>query len=163
MANPYTLLAILLLALGLFGGGVSVGYKYEAGKVAAEKLEVAQQAADRARADAATESAAALQQAAKVAASRASSREKQHKLELELERDKTAKSCRVSDGTFGVLIDSIRSANGAPPSAIRIDARLPALPGTEKPISGRSGASTDGWLGRLRFLPTGKAGAGGVD
>ena len=163
MANPYTLLAILLLALGLFGGGVSVGYKWEAGKVAAEKLEVAQQAADRARADAATESAAAFEQAAKVAAQRAANREKQHKLELELERDKNAKSCRVSDGTFGVLLESIRAANGAPPSAFRIDAGLPALPGTEKPVSGRSGAGADGWLGRLRFLPAGKAGAGGVD
>ena len=163
MPNPYVLLVGLVLALGLFGSGVSIGYKWEQRANAAAQLEVAQQAADRARQDAATESAAALQQAKAAAAQRAAARQKQHALELEIARDETARNCRVSDGVFSVLQQSIRAANGTAPSAIRIDAGLPTLPGTEKPDSSRSGAGADGWFGRLRFLPGGKAGAGGVD
>jgi hypothetical protein len=62
-------------------------------------------------------------------------------------------NCRVSDLTVGLPRHSHN----------RIDAGLPALPGTIKPNSGRFGAGLDGWFGGVRLLPSGTAGAGGVD
>lgn len=161
--NPAVLLASLVTFLSACGIGFYGGYQWEVRAHARQQLETAQFAADRAREDAKTESAAALAIAEAAAKTRLASSEKRHKLDLEIARDETARNCRVSDGTFGVLLDAIRTANGAPPSAVRINAGLPALPGTAKPDSGRFGASGAGWLGGLRLLPAGKTGAGGVD
>jgi hypothetical protein len=40
--NPYALLAALLVAIGLFGGGVTVGAKWEAGRQAIENQHIAE-------------------------------------------------------------------------------------------------------------------------
>ena len=163
MLNPSILLARLVAVLVALGLGFWTGYQWEVRAHAKQQLEAANFAADKARADAKTESAEALAVAEAAAKTRLASSEKRHKLELEIARDETARNCRVSDGTFGVLLDAIRTANGAPPSAVRVDAGLPALPGTAKPVSGGFSASGAGWLGGLRLVPGGKAGAGGVD
>jgi hypothetical protein len=161
--NPYVLLACLGLAIGLFGSGVSVGYKWEAGVHARDQLAAAQSAADRAREEAKTESDAAVLAATKAEAARQAGRVKRLKLEQEIGKDEIARNCRVGAGTFSVLQQSIRAANGAPPEASGVDAAVSAIPGTPKPISGGFSALTDGWRGRLRLMPPGEAGAGRVD
>lgn len=123
-ANPYAILAALLFALGLFGSGVSVGYRYRDGRVAAERTEAAQQAAERARQESAVESAAALAHAKAQAAARAAARQKSRALELELAKDEAARTCRVSDNTYRLLNDTIRAANGAAPETRSSNAPL---------------------------------------
>jgi hypothetical protein len=161
--NPAVLLASLVTFLAAAGIGFYGGYQWEVRAHAAAQLAVANFAADKARADAKTESEAALAIAQAAAKARAATSEKRHQLELEIARDETARNCRVSDGVFGMLQQSIRSANGAPSSAVRIDGGLPTLSGTSKPVSSGFGAGAAGWLGGLRLLSIGKAGAGGVD
>lgn len=163
MFNPTLLMASLVTFLSAAGIGFYGGYQWEVRAHAKQQLEAANFAADKARADAKTESTEALAVAEAAAKTRLASSEKRHRLELEIERDKNARNCRVSDGTFGVLLDAINTANGSPPSAVRVDAGLPALPGTRKPVSSGFGASGAGWLGGLRLLSGGKTVAGGVD
>jgi hypothetical protein len=161
--TPYLPILYLALVLGLFGGGVSVGYKWEAGVHAREQLATAQSAADRAREEAAVESDAAVLAATKAEAARQAGRIKRLKLEQELAKDEIARNCRVGAGTFGVLLESIRAANGAPPEASGVNASVPTVPGTPKPISGGFSALTDGWRGRLRLMPPGEVSPGRVD
>lgn len=154
---------VLLSLVGGIGGGAYLGYQYRDGKVAGEALAAANTAANRARQDAAAESAEALAQARKAEATRQASAAKKHQLELELARDETARNCRVSDGTFRVLLESINSANGAAPEAGSVDAAVSGVPVAGQPVSGGLGTRLDEWLRGIQFLPSGKASLGRVD
>ncbi len=102
-----------VVALILAGGvGWHYGVKMERGEAALRENATAVATANAAREATEAEGRAALLAAQAAASRRAAARAKQHQLEMELARDETARNCRVSDGTLGVLRDAISSANG---------------------------------------------------
>lgn len=153
-----------LVALVLAGGiGWHYGAKMERGEAALRENATAVATANAAREATAAEGRLALRDAQAAALRRAAARAKQHQLELELARDETARNCRVSDGTLGVLNDAINRANGAEAEAGRSDGAMSAAAATGGAIGIRPG-SVDSGLGRGLFGLRGQPqAAGGVD
>ena len=160
---PYLPLIYVALAVGLFGSGVSVGHQWTEGVYAKAAAEALKGAVETARRDVEAESAASLAVAKANAARRAAATAKAHKLELEIARDETARTCRVSDSTFRVLTDSIDAANGAPPKTIRGDGSKPAVPEAGKSDSGGPVEVVTGWFRSIRGLFGGQESADRVD
>lgn len=161
--NPGLLLAVLIsLALSGFGG-YRFGVNHERGAAALRENETAVATAIAARESAEVESARALSDAQAAAKRRASARDRQHRLEMEIARDETARHCRVSDDTIRLLNDAIASANGAPPEAGHRNGALPAAAAADRPDSGRPGPLGNGYLGAIRRLPSQSPTVAGLD
>lgn len=136
MFNPYILLASLVLAVGLFGTGISIGVKWER-RDAVVALVAAQNAAiESANRDAEVEKQRALSAAKKESDARLAYRTAKLKGELDAAK-KSRPECSRDAESLGLLHDAIRSGNGETPAAGKLpDAVRPA------PISG-------GWLGAI--------------
>lgn len=145
-------LLYVAVAMGLFVGGIYVGYQWEAGVHAKALLASAKQAAETARRDAETEFAASLSVAKAGEKRRVAAIGRQHTLEQELIKDEAARTCRVSDGTLRVLNDSIDAANGAAPQAGSEHGAAAAVPEAGGADSGEPGTGVKGRLGLLQRL-----------
>lgn len=114
MLNPYVLLASLVLAIGLFGSGVSIGHKW-AGRAHAAAVVAAQvEAIERVNQDAATEKQRALAAAKTEADARAKASARRHKGELDAVLKANPVCDRDSD-SVRLLNDAIATANGDNP------------------------------------------------
>lgn len=162
MSIPYQLLAVLVVALLSGFSGYRFGVGHERGDAALRENETAVGTANALRATMARDAAADLAAAQKAATRRAAARAKSHALELELARDETARNCRVSDGTLGLLNDAISRANGAEAQAGRRDGGVPAAAAADGLDSRRSGALDHRYLGELRGLPSQSPAPGGM-
>ncbi len=131
------------------GVGWHYGVKMERGEAALRENATAVATANAAREAAEAEGRAALLAAQVAASRRAAARAKQHQLEMELARDETARHCRVSDGTLGVLNDAIARANGAKAEASGRDGAVPAATVTGGAVGLRPGALDLGFGGNL--------------
>jgi len=126
-ANPYVLLAALALAIGLFGSGVSVGYKWENRAHAAAVLDAQNAAIDAANRDVEAATARAVAQAKAEAAARLSATT----IRLKGERDAAIKArpeCTRDADSIRLLVESIDSANGQTPSTSGMSDRVPTSP-----------------------------------
>lgn len=162
MSIPYQLLAVLVVALlsGFSGYRFCVGH--ERGEAALREHDTAVATANALRDTMTRDAAADLAAAKQAAVRRAAARAKSHALELELARDETARNCRVSDGTLGLLNDAIDRANGAEAQAGRRDGGVPAAAAVAGTDRGQPGAVDHGYLGKLQRLPSQSPAAGGV-
>lgn len=107
MANPYTIIAALVLLLAIYGSGFWTGHRWAEGDAAIEVGKAISIAVAQAKA----ESDEQMKVAVKAEKTRTAARLRQQKLEQELAKDELAKTCHVSAGTFGVLQQSIDAAN----------------------------------------------------
>lgn len=156
--------AAVLVAISISAiGGYRFGVDHERGAAALRENETAVATANELRKTMARDAAADLTAAKQAAARRAAVRAKSHALELEIARDEIARNCRVSDGTFRLLNDSIASANGAETAASRRDDSVPAAAAADGANSLRPGALDHGYLGDLRRLPSQSPAVEGVD
>lgn len=111
MPNPYLLLAGLVFALGLFGSGVSIGYKWSERSHVADVVAAQNAAIERANADAEAEKQRALAAAKKEADARLAARTAR----MKGEQDAIIKSramCARDAESLGLLQQSIDAANG---------------------------------------------------
>ena len=163
MMNPYLILAALIsLALSAFGG-YRFGVDHERGAAALRENETAVATANALRETMGRDAAADLAAAQQAAARRAAARAKSHTLELELARDETARNCRVSDATLGVLNDTIARANGIETAAGRRDGAMPAAAPADRTDGVRPGTLGSGYLGNIFRLPSQSPAVDGVD
>jgi hypothetical protein len=162
MSISYQLLAILVVSMLLAFSGYRFGVSVERGEAALREHDTAVATANELRDTMERDAAADLAAAQKAAARRAAARAKSHALELEIARDETARNCRVSDGTLGLLNDAIDRANGAEAQAGRRDGGVPAAAAVAGTDRGQPGALDHGYLGELRRLPSQSPAAGGV-
>lgn len=133
MFNPYAIIAALLFAVGLFGAGVSVGYKYEAG-ANARSLVVAQDTAIKSANAAAS---AEIERTVARAKTEADERVKASTITQKGVLDAIKKSrpeCSRDATSLGLLQQSIDAANGKASTSAVVSV-------TVRPV--------DGSLGRL--------------
>ncbi len=148
MLNPYAIIAALVFAIGLFGTGVSVGYKW------AERSHVADVvAAQNAAIAGANEAAEAEKQRALAAAkaeadARLAARTARMKGEIDAAK-KARPECARDAESHGLLLDSIRVANGEKAAA------------TKLPVTMRTLTDPAEWL-RLGHEKLGVSGSGSV-
>lgn len=117
--NLYGYLIAGLLALCLAGSIFYAGVRYERGNEAIERQAAIDDAVKRAREDAALESSIAMASAKAAEDRRTAAQARQHKLEVELAKDESARNCRISDGTFRVLSEAITETNASPGASSR--------------------------------------------
>lgn len=143
--------------------GYRFGVTHERGAAALRENETAVATANELRKTMARDAAADLAAAKQAAARRAAARATSHALELEIARDEIARTCRVSDGTLGLLNDAITRANGTEAEANRRDGGVPAATASDGTVGRRPGALDQGFLGNLRRLPSQPPASAGVD
>ena len=135
MFHPYVLLGCLVFALGLFGSGVSIGYKWSERRVAADVLTAQVAAIERANSDAEIEKQRALSAAKAEADARAKARAVRHRGELDAAL-KARPECARDVDSLGMLNDAINAANdqagsaGKLPDAVRTDLKTTDWLGT---------------------------------
>lgn len=135
--NPYSMLAIVFLCLGLFGSGVSIGVKWERNDTLA-RIAVAQDTAIKAaNAGVALETERVLTRAKAEADARARYREVKYKGELDAIK-KSRPECQRDGESLGLLRDAIREANGDKGSSA-----------TTVPEPVRADGGAFGWLGAI--------------
>ena len=148
LANPYALLAALLGALAMFGAGVSVGYKWEKNAHLATLAVEKDKAVERANQDAEAEKQRALAAAKAEADARLAARTIRMKVELDAAK-KARPECARDAESHGLLVDSIRLANGEKDTAVKLpDAVRPDANAPDRFRSGRSelGISSGGCI-----------------
>lgn len=143
--------------------GYRFGVSLERGEAALRENETAVATANELRDTMARDAQADLAAAQQAAARRAAARAKSHAMEMEIARDETARNCRVSDGTLGLLNDAISRANGTEAEASRRDGRVSAASAADGTDRSRPGAMDHGYLGELRGLPSQPPASAGVD
>ncbi len=111
MLNPYAIIAALVFALGLFGSGVSIGYKWSERSHVADVVAAQNEAIERANADAKIEKERALAAAKAEADARLAARTARLKGEVDAAK-KARPECARDAESHGLLLDSIRVANG---------------------------------------------------
>jgi hypothetical protein len=137
MFNPYALLAGLVFAIGLFGSGVSIGYKWS------ERSHGAALAAAQVKAinDANTAVDLAIQRtlasAKKEADARLAARSIRHKGELDAAK-KSRPECSRDAESVGLLNSAIADANGETPAGTKLSDEV------------RPTSAPGGWLGTVR-------------
>lgn len=107
MAHPYQLIAALGLLVTIFGSGFWTGHRWAEGDAAIEAGKAVAVAVEKAN----VESDEQMRVAVKSAERRSVFRAKQQKLEQEIAKDETVKTCHVSNGVILMLNDSINTAN----------------------------------------------------
>lgn len=134
--NPYVIISLMVLCLGLFGTGVSIGVKWERNDTLA-RIAVAQDTAIKAaNAGVALETERALARAKAEADARARYREVRHKGELDAAK-KSRPECARDSESIGLLRDAIRESNGQASAAAAVS----------EPV--RADGGTAGWLGTI--------------
>lgn len=124
MANPYTIIAALGLLLVIYGSGFWTGHRWAEGDAAIEVGKALSVAVAQAKA----ESDEQMKVAVKNAERRSVFRVKQQKLEREIAKDETAKTCHVSAGIVLMLNDSINTANATASGGVN-----GVMPASKKP------------------------------
>lgn len=138
MANPYTIIAALGLLLAIYGSGFWTGHRWAEGEAAIEAGKAISDAVEQTK----VESSEQMKVAVKNAERRSVFRVKQQKLEQEIAKDETAKTCHVSAGVVLMLNDSINTANATAAGGIN-----GGLPVAQKPAGFfRSNFSSMDWL-----------------
>jgi hypothetical protein len=152
-ANPYILLAMLALALGSFGGGVSVGYKWEKNAHLAAVAAAQNAAIEAANREAAAEKLRALAAAKAEADARLAATTIRLKGQLDAAR-KANPLCNRDADSLGLLNESIAAANGDAPAASPVPD--PVRPDAKTFDWFRSGRETMGISGGggIRPMPT---------
>ena len=128
--NPWILLGGLILAVGLFLSGLSIGVRWQKGREAANVAAVQKQTIDDANRDAIAEAQRAVAAAKQEAEKRASFQI----LKLKGERDaalKASPNCSRDPISMGLLVESINSANGTEAAANKLPEPVPATTGTD--------------------------------
>ncbi len=138
MAHPYQLIAALGLLVTIFGSGFWTGHRWAEGDAAIEAGKAVAIAVEKAK----VESDEQMKVAVKNAERRSVFRAKQQKLEQEIAKDELAKTCHVSVGTFGVLQQSINTANSTASGGVN-----GVVPAAQKPAGFfRSNFGSMDWL-----------------
>lgn len=138
MANPYTIIAALGLLLAIYGSGFWTGHRWAEGDAAIEVGKAISIAVAQAKA----ESDEQMKVAVRNAERRSVFREKQQKLEQEIAKDETAKTCHVSAGVILMLNDSINTANATAAGGVN-----GVMPASQKPAGFiRSNFGSMDWL-----------------
>ena len=138
MAHPTVLLIGLVCAILLFGSGAKVGIDWQQGRDAIDAGKAVAVAVEKAK----VESDEQMKVAVKSAERRYVFRVKQQKLEQEIAKDETAKTCHVSAGVILMLNDSINTANATAAGGVN-----GVLPVAKKPAGFiRSNFGSMDWL-----------------
>jgi hypothetical protein len=135
--NPYILLASLVFAIGLFGGGVSIGVKWERRDALAAVVTAQNKAIDDANTAVDLAIERTVSAAKKESAARLAARDARHRGELDAAK-KSRPECARDAGSLGLLNDAIAAANGE------------ANAGSKLPDEVRPADATGGWLGPIR-------------
>lgn len=161
--RPYLAYVYPTLAVFLFVSGFFIGHKWadraHAGAVAKGLAGVVEAAS----ADVKVESSASLAFAQTKSARRVADAARANLLTKELANEVDTSGCRVSDGAFRVLIDSIDSANGTQTEAIRGDGGDAGFSKTGEPEGTGLGQGSTGRSGSLWRLPGGQESFDRVD
>ena len=134
MLNPYAIIAALVFALGLFGSGVSIGYKWSERSHVADVVAAQNEAIERANADAKIEKERALAAAKAEADARLAARTARLKGEVDAAK-KARPECARDAESISLLRSAIGVANGKADAA-------PVVPSVV-----RSAGGPAGWLG----------------
>ena len=148
MLNPYTLLFALAMAIGLFGSGVSVGYRWSERSHAAALAAVQNAAIEGANRATEVEVERVRTAAEAEAKARLAFNNRKHKGELDAAK-KSRPVCARDVESMGLLNDAIDSANG--------DTAAPGI--LLEPVSANGKAG--GWLG-VFGTKLGISGAGSI-
>jgi len=111
MFNPYAIIATLVFAIGLFGTGISIGYKWSERSHVADVVAAQNAAIEKANADAEVEKQRALAAAKAEADAKLAARTARLKGEVDAAK-KARPECARDAESYGLLLDSIRVANG---------------------------------------------------
>ena len=136
MLNPYILLLVLAGAIGLFGSGVSVGYKWSERAHGAALAAVQVKAIDDANTAVTIAIERTVASAKKETAARLAAREIRHKGELDAAK-KSRPECARDAESIGLLNDAINDANRETPAPGK-------LPDEVRPAD-----APGGWLGAV--------------
>ena len=123
--NPWILLGGLILAVGLFLSGLSIGVRWQKGREATNVVAIQKQTIDDANRDVEAETKRAVAAAKQEVEKRASFQI----IKLKGERDALAKAspnCSRDSTSMGLLLDTIRSANGEKAAANELPKPVPA-------------------------------------
>lgn len=148
MPNPYVLLGLLVGAIGLFGSGISIGYKWSERSHVADVVAAQNAAIERANADAEAEKQRALAAAKAEADAKLAARTARMKGEVDAAK-KANPLCVRDAESQQLLLNSIRQSNGEKDTPVKL------------PDAMRPDASAAKWFG-LGHKEVGVSGGGDI-